>query len=201
MSKRFLTPPNLPSGSPLPLEGSLGDLFYETAEAKIFVHDGIEWVVAQGAGGVTVSETPPEDPKEGDGWFDPATGKQYIWYDNFWVEVTSGSGGRSSVVASETAPNDPTNGSMWFNTAEAVLLVYYDNFWIQVQGSGGSGDVATFFYGLKFDAVVGNLYIDELSVDNTTPATDVSQYFEWFTSESTGFNFEIVNDRLIMEVN
>lgn len=200
MSKRFLTPPNLPSGATLPGSGTIGDLFYSTAEAKIFVHDGIEWVVAQGAGGVVVTILPPEDPKTGDGWFNPETGKQYIWYDNYWIEVTGGGGGRSSVEASETAPADPIDGSLWFNTATGALLTWYDSYWIQLSGAGGGSGGTTQLYGLKYDVLTGSLVIDELSVNNATPATDVSQYFEWFTTESF-FDFSVVTDHLIMEVN
>lgn len=203
MSKRFLTPPNLPSGTPVPAVGTIGDLFYETVEQKIFVHDGTTWVIAQGSGGggVTVSETAPVEPNEGDGWFNPTTGKQYIWYDSYWIEVQGGGGGRSSVEASETAPTDPIDGALWFNTATGALLTWYDSYWIQLSGAGGgSGGGTTQLYGLKYDVLTGNLYIDELDVTNETPATDVSQYFEWFTTESL-FDFSIVSDRLIMEVN
>jgi hypothetical protein len=50
MSRRFLTPVNLPKGNTLPSVGVTGDLFYKLDEQKIYVHDGSSWVIAQGGG-------------------------------------------------------------------------------------------------------------------------------------------------------
>jgi hypothetical protein len=46
LSKRFLTPVNLPKGVVLPSSGLAGDLFYNSAEEKVYVHDGITWSLA-----------------------------------------------------------------------------------------------------------------------------------------------------------
>lgn len=140
MSKRFLTPPNLPSGSSLPSSGIAGDLFFKSDEAKIYVHDGTQWVIAQGSGGggggVTVSATPPISPSEGDYWFDSTTTKSYIYYDSFWVEVGYTGGG---YIVSETAPTDPSEGDVWFSSSEGVIYVYYDGYWIDPSTGGAAG--------------------------------------------------------------
>jgi hypothetical protein len=34
----------------------------------------------------STSSTQPSSPSEGDAWFDPSTGKTYIYYDGYWVE-------------------------------------------------------------------------------------------------------------------
>jgi len=140
MSKRFLTPPNLPSGSSLPSSGIAGDLFFKSDEAKIYVHDGTQWVIAQGSGGggggVTVSATPPVSPSEGDYWFDSTTTKSYIYYDSFWVEVGYTGGG---YIISETAPTDPSEGDVWFSSSEGVIYVYYDNYWVDPSTGGAAG--------------------------------------------------------------
>lgn len=47
MSRRFLTPVNLPKGTTLPSVGSAGDLFYMLDEKKIYAHDGTSWVSNQ----------------------------------------------------------------------------------------------------------------------------------------------------------
>jgi len=76
MAKRFLTPVGLPSGSSLPSAGAAGNLFYKSDDAKIYVHDGSLWNVIEGGGGsgnVTVSETAPSEPLEGDLWVDSVT--------------------------------------------------------------------------------------------------------------------------------
>lgn len=39
-------------------------------------------------GGLTVSETAPADPAEGDMWFASAEAKTYVYYDSAWVEMS-----------------------------------------------------------------------------------------------------------------
>ena len=85
-----------------------------------------------GGGGATVSDTAPTSPTDGQVWFDSTTGKSYIYYDSFWVEV-----GTSSTVLptlddlTDVTISAPTsgqlvsyNGSSWVNTANNNGLVY-----------------------------------------------------------------------------
>lgn len=51
MSRRFLTPVNLPHGATLPAAGSAGDLFYKTTDNKVYTHNGTAWTAIQGSGG------------------------------------------------------------------------------------------------------------------------------------------------------
>lgn len=53
MSKRFLVPPTLPSGTSNPATGFVGDLFFRTDEEKIYVYTATGWVIASGGGGLT----------------------------------------------------------------------------------------------------------------------------------------------------
>lgn len=53
MSRKFLTPPNLPHGTTLPTGGSTGDLFYKTDEEVIYTYSGSAWVVSAGPVGPT----------------------------------------------------------------------------------------------------------------------------------------------------
>lgn len=46
MSKKFLTPVGLPSGTTFPAAGSSGELFFNTTDSKVYVHDGADWVLA-----------------------------------------------------------------------------------------------------------------------------------------------------------
>lgn len=54
MSKRFLTPVNLPKGATLPSVGLIGDLFYKSDEQKIYAHNGTSWVSGEAA--ATISD-------------------------------------------------------------------------------------------------------------------------------------------------
>lgn len=139
MSRKFLSPVNLTHGSTLPASGNIGDLFYKSDELKIYVYDGISWVIAQGAaaggGGVTVSATPPAEPTEGDYWFDSTTSKSFIFYDGYWIEVGYSSSG---FMVSATAPVSPTVGDTWFNSTTGQFFIYYDSFWVEL-GAGPAG--------------------------------------------------------------
>lgn len=186
MSKRFLTPPNLPSGSSLPAAGIAGDLFFKSDEAKIYVHDGTEWVIAQGSGGtgggVVVSDTPPVDPESGTYWFDSTTTKSYIYYDSFWIEIGTTGGG---YIVSDTAPSSASEGDAWFDTTEGVIYVYYDGFWVDpttggaagVPAGGTTGQILAKVDGEDYntawvDLEAQNVGVDTTSFSNTLGATD-----------------------------
>ena len=51
MSRRFLTPVNLPSGATLPLAGSIGDLFFRTTDQSLYVYTSSGWTTQTGGGG------------------------------------------------------------------------------------------------------------------------------------------------------
>lgn len=53
MSRKFLTPPNLPHGNTLPATGSIGDLFYKSDEEVIYSYTGTAWTAAVGPAGPT----------------------------------------------------------------------------------------------------------------------------------------------------
>ena len=67
MSKRFLTPVNLPSGSSLPSVGRIGDLFFRTTDGAVYAYTATGWVSY--AGRTTLSsldDVSAANPLEGD---------------------------------------------------------------------------------------------------------------------------------------
>jgi hypothetical protein len=61
------------------------------AEGTVLLADpstatGLAWGAAGGS--ISVSTTAPEDPEEGDLWFNSANATTYIYYDSFWVELS-----------------------------------------------------------------------------------------------------------------
>lgn len=73
------------------------------------VFNGTKFVsasVASGSGNasLTVSDTPPVGAEAGDLWFESDTGKTFVYYDSFWVEV--GSGGSTSTPEYLSGLND-----------------------------------------------------------------------------------------------
>ena len=116
------------------------------------------WTAGSSAGGgasVTVSETAPSSPAEGDLWFDPSVLKTFVYYNdgsaNQWVQSNpTGSGGGggagASVTASETAPSSPSPDDLWFDTSSGTLYFYYadgsSNQWVGVSGPAGADGAA-----------------------------------------------------------
>jgi hypothetical protein len=59
------------------------------AEGSVLLADptsptGLAW--GEAGGSITVSTTAPEEPGEGDLWFNSTNATTYIYYDGFWVE-------------------------------------------------------------------------------------------------------------------
>lgn len=108
----------------------------EALQAKVGVDSSavttsLDYRVAQlelgGGGGasVTVSDTAPSSPSEGDLWFESDTGDILVYYGSAWVDV----GGTSvaNIAVQSTAPTSPVNGDLWFDTDTAQTFVWYDD--------------------------------------------------------------------------
>ena len=96
-----------------------------------------------GGGSISVSDVPPDNPSEGDLWFDETAAALYVWIadpTNSWIQ-TSGGGGGGSIEVSDTAPTTPANGDLWFNTTNGQLYVYVasETAWFQTNGGSGGG--------------------------------------------------------------
>jgi hypothetical protein len=111
-------------------------------------------VISGGAGGasVTVSETAPTNPSEGDLWFDPSVLKTFVYYNdgtaNQWVQSNptggGGASGGASVTVSETAPTSPSAGDLWWSSSEAVMYIYTDSSqWVSTSFTGLSDTPST----------------------------------------------------------
>jgi hypothetical protein len=120
-------------------------------ENQVLKFDGTAWINAAAGGGIQASEEPPTDTEAFPLWFNTTTGRAYIYYDDFWVELTPSISGpqgeKGRFTVSETAPENPVAGDGWFNSSTAKLFVYYDSFWVEatsnlVGPAGPSGVVA-----------------------------------------------------------
>jgi hypothetical protein len=104
------------------------------------------------AGKFTSSATQPTDPVEGDGWFNTELARMFVYYDGYWVEVSSneagiagadgaagptGPTGPSPSNVSATPPLDPEEGDIWFDSTSVSLYTYYDGFWVEISGDQG----------------------------------------------------------------
>jgi hypothetical protein len=85
------TSANWTSANPTLAAGEVG---FDSTENKIKIGDGttawtsLDYASGGGGGSITVSETAPAEPGEGDLWFNSSNAVTYIYYDSFWVELT-----------------------------------------------------------------------------------------------------------------
>ena len=74
------------------------------------------------AGFISVGDTPPLNPREGDGWWDSVGAQLYVWYDDgtsaAWVPATNTSGTAISSLRTEA----PTSGAVIVMTAADQAL-------------------------------------------------------------------------------
>lgn len=70
------------------------------------------------AGKFTISDTAPTSPQAGDTWYcsvdtGDMAGKEFIYYDSYWIEMNSGKMGPVGNVgpAGATGPQGPTGGT------------------------------------------------------------------------------------------
>jgi hypothetical protein len=84
-----------------PTEGTFWTLLVEKGDQGDQGEQGIEGPEGP-AGKFTVSETPPESPETGDVWYNSINGRQFVYYDNYWVESTTAivgqTGGTSGII-------------------------------------------------------------------------------------------------------
>lgn len=82
-----------------PNSPSLNDEF--TVGDRVWFWNGTVWKAKETAiletGKYIVSETAPANPEEGDGWFNSALAKEFIYYDGYWVETSAAAVGIPAV--------------------------------------------------------------------------------------------------------
>ena len=128
------------------IEGLSNVVITNPTNGQVIKYNGTNWIndadVSGGGGGsgsVTVADTAPSGPSNGDLWFKSNEGQLKIWYDDGvgspssqWVDTsnnagggTSGGGGNFSVSTGDTAPSTANNGDLWWKTNEGRLKIYY----------------------------------------------------------------------------
>ena len=62
-----------------------------TVGDRIWKWTGVYWELSSTSSLFTASDTAPSSPTAGDIWFESSTGKTYIRYDSYWIEIGSAS--------------------------------------------------------------------------------------------------------------
>ena len=130
------------SGQGSSLPGSLtlypaGSLFAVGAAAPYLIYrsNGTSWDQL-GASAITTSDTAPASPQAGDLWYQSSTGKQFIRYDSFWVEM----GNNTNASVSTHASNHIRGGSDIID-GDRVTIDYVPTNYTRNSAATGAGDV------------------------------------------------------------
>lgn len=76
-----------------------GSILVDEGNEALYFRVNNQWIAAgtgQGNSSITVSDTPPAGAESGDLWYESDSGKTFVYYDSFWVEV--GGGGATGVA-------------------------------------------------------------------------------------------------------
>lgn len=85
---------------------------------QVLSYNGTKFVpTSASSGGATVSDTLPSSPTAGQVWFESDTGKTFVYYDSYWVEV--GAGGSYPVVNTTTITTNSATTVYRFSTSES----------------------------------------------------------------------------------
>lgn len=152
-----------------------GTLAVDTANNVLYIRSGGAWVEASGGASLTVSETDPSSPDEGDIWFESDTGSTYVYFDSVWVEIGASSGAVITDV-SENEPANPVNGHIWFDSSTGRTYVYYEdgtsNQWVEVGATSPTASGADGY--VQFAESGGLASSSNLSWNDSTNALSVT---------------------------
>lgn len=100
-----------------------------------FYGDGSNITGISAVARVTVSQTAPPSPTEGDLWYHSTQARLFVYYTDTdssqWIDAApfnGGSGGSgASVSIGATAPTGPYAGDLWYNSDYGRLFIYYSD--------------------------------------------------------------------------
>jgi hypothetical protein len=104
--------------------------------ASSFYGDGSNLTGVNAVARVTVSQTAPPSPTEGDLWYHTTQARLFVYYTDInssqWVDAApfnleQGGGSGASVSIGATAPAGPYVGDLWYNSDYGRLFIYYSD--------------------------------------------------------------------------
>ena len=136
---------------------------------QVLQYNGTEWInatpaEAAGNASVTVSQTAPAGPTEGDLWFESDTAKTFIYYDSQWIEVGPQPGGGAQALT--------TKGDLLTrNTSSfARLAVGTNGYFLKADSTTATG--------LTWSAIPTINNLDDVGDVTITSATN-GQFLKW----------------------
>jgi len=91
--------------------------------------NGSAWINQVSGTSVTISDTAPVSPDNGDLWFDSTSTQLFVYYADTdtsqWVSAMATSA--PVVTSSDTPPTTPVSGDLWFDSSTSQMYVYYND--------------------------------------------------------------------------
>jgi hypothetical protein len=102
-------------------------MWWDSDIETLFIYYSSQWVEATPQIQVYTAGTAPAGADINDFWWDTATGRLYLYYNDGsssqWVEASP----QNRVFTSSTAPVGALNGDLWWDTDVGKLFVFYDD--------------------------------------------------------------------------
>jgi len=125
-------------------------MFWLDGNNVLKVRKSGQWVDIDETAISYVSDTLPENPKNGMLWFDTSDGSLKIRIDNVWKEVQA-----KGVINYGEAPSSPTTGQLWYDDVKAELAIFDGVDWKKVDNSS-----TIVSYVAPTDSKPGQLWLD-----------------------------------------
>jgi microcystin-dependent protein len=129
--------------------GSIDDLsdvaITSPASNQILKYNGTLWTNASASSGNVVSDSPPSSPTAGQVWFESDTGKTFIYYDSYWVEISGGRGDTNPVGAVTAFAGSVAPTSWLLCYGQNVSRTVYAPLFAVIGTTYGAGDGTTTF--------------------------------------------------------
>jgi microcystin-dependent protein len=114
---------------------------------QVLKYNGTKFIPGTASGGgssVTVSDNPPSSPVQGNIWFESDTGRVFVYYDSFWIEV--GASASSTPVGTVTSFAGSTAPSGWLLcSGQTISRTTYAGLFAILGTTYGVGDNSTTF--------------------------------------------------------
>ncbi len=121
-----------------------GALAVDTTNHVFYFRSNSAWNQVSAGGSITVQDAAPSSPSAADLWYESDTGKTFVYYDSFWVEIGHASDGQG-FQASDTPASSPTANDIWYESDTGKTFIYYDSYWVEIGHAVDFGTDANVF--------------------------------------------------------
>ncbi len=180
------------SNSSAPSKPITGQLWYDTADARLKVYSGSAF---KPTGGARYQSTAPASQQSGDLWIDSDTGQLYFWdgSQNVLVGPPSTTGTTNGFVYNTIADSTDTNQNVtyWYNDGNLIAIISEDSFTPKTSISGFS----TITKGITLSTAISDLKFAGTSTDSDAlGGIAAANFLRSNANDTTSGTLGVVND-------